>query len=207
MNVEAFLRSAGVAKDQDDVNYLEHVKTSPAGKLFDFEKYYWVSPIVRFKIVTAYESDIKFSGLISPEEKTKYLDMKLGYILDQLEEEHEFLMSIKDIPLTDYLSRMRYESEFLKMNYLVNLYDHEVNTYGFETYEKRIEQNRSGEDKKFKKMNLTSTILLIIALIIAVILVASVAETISIITSVAAAIVCVIQKIVVGGFHRKGFAE
>ena len=88
-----------------------------------------------------------------------------------------------------------------------NLYDFEVNTYGFEKYEKRIEQNRSGEDKKFKKMNLTSTILLIIALIIAVILVASGAETISIITSVAAAIVCVIQKIVVGGFHRKGFAK
>lgn len=204
--VDLFLINAGEAKTDEDREHLSYVESSPAAKLLNLEKYYWLSPIVRYNITKTFEDDIHGSKMMTSDDRIHYLDLKSRYITDRLDEQHEFLQHIKGLDIYDYISKYRFALEFSKMNYIIPFYEHMSYGTGFEKTIAHVQNVKDEEEIKFKKVSKVSLILLLAAIISIIVLVVLEAPTTSIVVAGAATVVGVIQKIVVTCFHKKGFA-
>lgn len=207
MIVDKFLISAGEAKDQEDLDYLNYVANSKVSSLFDFNKYYWVNPLVRYKIVKEYEDAIKESKLLSPEEQIEFADLKLRFIENQLEEEHQFLMQLKSRELDEYIARYHYESKFISMNYNIKVYDFQVDGSGYKEYDELTDEYLGENNKTFSKVKMVSTILTILVAIILALFVITGMPTVSILVLSIALVVAIFQDIKVGRLYRKGFKD
>lgn len=169
MIVNDVLVNAGKPKDEKDHEYLQYIENSEIAKLFDFEKYYWVNPKVRYEIVRDHESMTESAAILSNEEKAEYLDLKLKYILDHLEEEHQFLMSVKDMDFGVFMRRYQFQTSFTYINNPIRISSDDYFGLEFDGHEEEAHCIRENAKADFKEIGKKSTALLIVSIIIMII--------------------------------------
>lgn len=208
MIINDFLLAAGNPNTQEDKECLEYVEKSYANNLIDFNRYYWVSPVVRYKLISELAVSLKNAMFMGTEEAKKYIYFKNKLMEDKLEEDHKFLMQIKDMELEEYISRYHYQGIFRAMNYNVKLYNFSLeSSEGFEEYESIKENHLEINKKSFSKIKLTSTLITILVIAVLVFLVAAGKSIVPILLASSALALAIFQDIKIGCLYKKGLKD
>lgn len=209
MIVNDVLVSAGMPKDEKDHEYLQHIENSEIANLFNFEKYYWVNPRVRYEIVRDHESMIESADVLTKDEKAEYLELKLKYILDHLEEEHKFLMSVKDMDFGVFMRKYQFQTSFTYINNPIRISSDDYFGLEFGGHENEEYYIRENARANFKEIGKKSNALLIVTVIIMIVTCmtidnSKVPNNVVIATWIPLILFCIIQKVSLIRFRKKG---
>lgn len=208
MKINEFLVCAGMPTCQEDLDYLESVKESFASKYIDFNKYYWVTPIVRFKIINEIANSIKDAKFMAEEDLKMYAYYKAKAIDDKLNEDHEFLMQIKDMELEEYVSRYHFESIFDNAKFNYNLVDLDsLSKEGFEHYVKKRSDAYTLYTCSFEEMKRKAKVITVSAIAVLLLQIVKAESILPPIVSCIAIALAIFQDIKISRFKKKGLKD